>query len=69
MKVLQQGLIPELENRLKSKCEQIAQYHETSKSKGKILYSYILVEDHYKFATLSIEPSLICNFVVYVAHN
>ena len=34
LKVLQQGLIPELENRLKSKCEQIAQYHETSKSKG-----------------------------------
>ena len=31
--VLQQGLIPELENRLKSKCEQIAQYQETSKSK------------------------------------
>ena len=33
-KMLQQGIIPELENRLKSKCEEIAQYHEASKSKG-----------------------------------
>ncbi|XP_028392642.1 HAUS augmin-like complex subunit 4 [Dendronephthya gigantea] len=31
--LLQQGIIPELENRLKSKCEEIAQYHEPSKSK------------------------------------
>ena len=31
---LQQGLIPEFEKRLKTKCENVAQHHETTKMQG-----------------------------------
>ncbi|CAB4011961.1 HAUS augmin-like complex subunit 4 [Paramuricea clavata] len=49
--VFQQGLIPELENRLKSKCEQVAQYHQTAKSKEK--------DSKFAFAKATQLPSII----------